>query len=41
MPNKWERHWALIRTVAALVSVVLQTAGLILVVHYNHLLFHK
>ncbi len=41
MLNKWESRWALIRTVAAIVSVALQTGGLLLVVHYNHLLFHR
>jgi hypothetical protein len=41
MLSKWESRWALVRTVCAILSVVLQTAGLFLVMHYNHLLFHK
>ena len=36
--SKWESRWALIRTIAALVSVLLQGTGLVLLIHYNHLL---
>jgi hypothetical protein len=41
MLNKWESRWALIRTVAALISVALQATGLALLIHYNHILIHK
>lgn len=41
MLTRWESHWALIRTVCAVVQVAMGMIGLCLVIHYNHLLFHK
>jgi hypothetical protein len=42
MLSKWESRWALVRTVAAIVSVFIQLTGIALLVHYNHvLLLHK
>jgi heme/copper-type cytochrome/quinol oxidase subunit 4 len=42
MLSKWESRWAFVRTVAAVISVVIQVTGILLLVHYNHiLLLHK
>jgi hypothetical protein len=41
MLTKWESCWALIRTIAAVVSVFIQLTGIGLIVHFNHILIHK
>jgi hypothetical protein len=42
MLTRRESIWSLIRTVAAVVSVFIQLTGIVLLVHYNHvLLLHK